>query len=500
MAIGSLAFSILASSAHADWRETSSDHFVIYADEDEKDLRRFAERLERFHAAMAYRLRMAEGELKPSPSNRVTIYVVSSRSKVRKLADSTSRSLAGFYLPRAGATVAVIPKLDRRSSAYELSSETILFHEYAHHFMASLTARVFPRWFMEGFAEFFAAAKFPPEGGVGLGQPAFHRAYELAYGRALPLRRMLEFDGGLGGAKSGTETFYGRSWLLFHYLMFATERSGQLQDYQALLAKGRPALEAATGAFGDLDQLEKDLEHYQRSTAFKYMLIPDSALGIGPVSVRALRPGEADMMPTRMQSRLGVTPEEALELLPEAHRIAGLHPDDSMVLAALAEAEFDAGNDDAAIAASDRAIAINPGEIDAHIQKGYALYRKVKNGDLPKESWKEVRSQFVRANRIENDHPIPLIRFYLCFLEQGEAPTKVSVQGLEWAMILAPFDAGLRWMVAQQMIFEDRLEDAARTLGPLAYSPHPGEHTDKALQLLKDVEARIQGEPKRESD
>lgn len=49
-------------------------------------------------------------EPKPSPSNRVTIFVVSNQTAVREVAGTANRYLAGFYLPRAGATVAVIPE------------------------------------------------------------------------------------------------------------------------------------------------------------------------------------------------------------------------------------------------------------------------------------------------------------------------------------------------------------------------------------------------------
>jgi hypothetical protein len=64
---------------------------------------------------------------------------------------------------------------------------------------------------------------------------------------------------------------------------------------------------------------------------------------------------------------------------------------------------------------------------------------------------------------------------------------------LEWAMQLAPFDPSLRWMVVQQMLRDERLEEAARTVAPLAYSPHPGEHTERARQLLREIEGRIEG-------
>jgi hypothetical protein len=45
--------------------------------------------------------------------------------------------------------------------------------------------------------------------------------------------------------------------------------------------------------------------------------------------------------------------------------------------------------------------------------------------------------------------------------------------------------------VAQQMVAEQRYQDAAQTLAPLAYNPHPGEETDKARKLLQEVEAKL---------
>jgi hypothetical protein len=204
-------------------------------------------------------------------------------------------------------------------------------------------------------------------------------------------------------------------------------------------------------------------------------------------------------MPTMMESKVGVNRDEAMKLVPEAREVAARYRHDPAVLSALAEAEFDAGYDDAAIAAADAALALDPKNINAHIQKGYALAHKTESGGLPtKESWSDVRAQFIKANGVENDHPVPLMQFYLSYLKQGEAPTRNAIDGLEWASQLAPFDASLRWLVTQQMVQEKRYSDAARTVGPLAYSPHPGERTDEARKLLQDVEARLaqsQGPP-----
>lgn len=76
---------------------------------------------------------------------------------------------------------------------------------------------------------------------------------------------------------------------------------------------------------------------------------------------------------------------------------------------------------------------IDPQQIEAHIQKGYALARKVESGALPPESWKDVRTQFLKANKVENDHPIPRMHFYLTYTKAGVQPTKNAIDGLEWA-------------------------------------------------------------------
>jgi len=82
----------------AKWLVAESDHFVIYADDSEKDIQRFATILESYHAAME-RLTGRRIE-KPSPSNRVTVYTVGSTRDVQALAETKSRLLAGFYIPR----------------------------------------------------------------------------------------------------------------------------------------------------------------------------------------------------------------------------------------------------------------------------------------------------------------------------------------------------------------------------------------------------------------
>ena len=70
LATATTLFLLVSGNALAAWYEASSDHFVIYADESEKDIRRYSDRLERYYSAMS--AIMTTRKPKPSPSNRVT--------------------------------------------------------------------------------------------------------------------------------------------------------------------------------------------------------------------------------------------------------------------------------------------------------------------------------------------------------------------------------------------------------------------------------------------
>ena len=45
-ALGCFSLFLIAATARADWLEASSDHFVIYGDQSERDVGEFAERLD----------------------------------------------------------------------------------------------------------------------------------------------------------------------------------------------------------------------------------------------------------------------------------------------------------------------------------------------------------------------------------------------------------------------------------------------------------------------
>lgn len=482
LALGGLA----SGDARAEWMRASSPHFVVYADDSERDIRLFSDRLERYHAAMAA-VTGTQGP-DPSPSNRVTVYVVDSARDVRELAGAKKNSfLQGFYVPRAGGSLAIVPKIQGAAATMPEWSMIILLHEYAHHFMISASSLAMPRWVSEGGAEFFASASFEKDGSVWLGRPANHRAGELLFARdvrALDLLDPASYEKHKG---KGYDAFYGKSWLLYHYLTFDTARKGQLNGYLTAIAKGKSSREAGQEIFGDVDKLESELDRYLRKPRMSALKLQPAMLKTGAVETRRLTPGEAAMMPLLIQSKRGVDDKLAAALLVEVRAVAARFPQDGAVQAALAEAEHDAGHDDEAIAAADTAIRIDPAQTNAYVQKGLALFRKAEAGTDP-AAFKTARAPFLTLNKMEPDHPLPLIYFYRSFLEQGRTPTDNAVHGLERAVELAPFDLGLRMNLAQQMLRDGRGRLARQMLMPVAYNPHGGSMAQVAQKMIDRIE------------
>ncbi|MGE3691830.1 MAG: DUF1570 domain-containing protein [Novosphingobium sp.] len=474
--------------AHAEWLQTSSAHFVIYSEDSLGNARKFSERLERYHSA----LELVTGTkfVAPSPSNRVTIYVVDNQQQVRRLAGAKSRYLAGFYIPRAGASMAIIPRVSSGSGTDLDFSMITLLHEYAHHFMYSSSNFQMPRWYAEGGAEFFSSARFDNKGGVGLGMPAQHRAAELFYASDVTATDLLDPEEyqRRRGKSSGYDAYYGKSWLMFHYLVFEQKRASQLQTYLRLISTGKSLREAGLEAFGDFAVLERELDAYLRRSRVTYFNLPPSMLQTGSIEVRKLTPGEAAILPVRMQSHRGVDKEQAAEVVASAREIAGRFPADAAVQTALAEAEFDFGNDDATVAAADAALKLDPKQANAYVQKGYALFRQAETSSSP-DAFTKARAPFVALNHIENDHPLPLLYFYLSFVKQGLKPTPLAVQGLERASELAPFDLGLRMTVAMQEIRDRRFDRARQNLAPIAYNPHGGSLAESAQKVIDRLDA-----------
>jgi len=476
-----------AGTAHAAWNEAISKHFHVYADESPTELRSFATKLERFDAAV----REARGtpDVAAGNSTQVSVYVLRDVAAIRDLYGAKDSGVAGFYIPRASGSVAFVPQRGYKGS-FDLSGDSIFFHEYTHHLMLQDADRPLPTWLVEGFAEFFASPIFAEDGSVTIGAPPKYRAealYDQAMG-GLPLAKMLTGDY-LYLTDLEFESLYGRGWLLTHLLSFDMRRRGQLTRYLDEIAKGTPPMQAAQTAFGDLKALDRELYNYFRGDKFTVTTIPANKLHIPPIEVRPLSPALADLMDAQIRFARGGERMSPGSLASRARSAIQRNPPDARATAILAQMEVAAKDYRAASDVADAALKLDPKSESALLSKGTALMEMARAN--PKAAnWSEIRGYFTRANRIDTEDSQPLILFYRSYEAEGVPPTANALDGLRYALALAPQDSKLRLEVIDDLLKVGRLGEAKEVLVPLAYSPHAGKAHAAVRRILDAINAK----------
>lgn len=494
--VAAAAASLLGGTAQAAWHKASSDHFVLYADTSPERLRAFASKMERYDKAVQIATKIPDYPV--GDGNRVTVFLVP-QAQVGALIGSRDAGVGGFYIGHSSGPVAYsMTKADeagssisaRRSKTNDgFTGEIVLFHEYGHHLMYQTQDRVYPAWLSEGFAEFLSTVEVEEDGSVILGNAIQNRSAVLFGALHLPLDQMLSGNYEL---ITGEEmaSIYARGWLLTHYLNFEPSRKGQLDTYLAAMSKGVDGLQAARSAFGDLKQLDRELDRYQAGK-LSALRIPASMVQIGPVEVTALSDGAAAALPFRMRSRRGVSVASAKTVAEGLRAVQRRFTGDPFVEMALAEAELDVKQYQAASDAADRALAADPANIQAMIYKGRSLAKLAEAAEGDKaQMFAEARRWLIKANKLDTEDPEPLIEYHATFKAEGIAPTAGAKAGLHYASKLAPQDPLLRMKSAIQYLRDGDLANARLTLSPLAFNPHkPKDEEDYTRKAVEAIDA-----------
>lgn len=469
--------------ARAEWLKASSRHFIIYSDTSPDKLRDFATRLERFDKAMRVARSMSDPEV--GDGNRLTVFVVRDVKAVQALKRGNDTNVYGFYQPRASGSVAIVP---RSTDSKSVDPDIVFFHEYAHHLMLADLKVPMPAWLVEAFAEFMSTANVNADGSVALGIAASHRARNLLSSTAYQMPVADLVGAKVPDSRQERASLYARGWLLAHYLTFAPERAGQLGRYIVEYGKGRPAIDAARSAFGDVGALQKDLDRYLFREKFAYLTLRADRLPIGPVEVTPIGPGGAAAMPLYQRLQTRVAKRDHAQEAAIARKLAAAHPEDPLVMMTLAEAEWVAGDFVAAEAAADRAIALMPKSAEALIWKGRAIFSRASK-NMPGASFADARAVFVRANVLDPENPEALLYFYRSFRAQRARLTDNAIAALHYAAELAPQDLGLSLESALQHVADGEGAKARPALVRIAQHPHGGQPSAMATALIARIDA-----------
>jgi hypothetical protein len=472
-----------------DWWVASTDHFNIYSTGGEDSAKELAIDMERLDAALRFMRGVAMDNAPMTDAQKLSVFQFGDTRDIGRLVDSTS--VAGFFISRAGGSVAFVPLREpRRRGSYgarkggeSIPPNEVLFHEYTHYFMYQHSPAAYPRWYSEGFAELFGTVDLIDDG-FRIGRAPESRS-SMLYWYSQPIEKMLDpidYED-MTGLDAYQDYSYG--WLLTSYLSIEPSRAGQLAQYLTAMNRGEEPIEAAKAAFGDLDQLEKELDSYRRGRA-RITEVKLANFEMPEATVRQLDAGAAAAMDIHMLSSVGVDEDEAASLVPKARSLVASYPQNMAVLRMAMEAEFDAENYDEATGLARRMLAIDADSADAHIYLARVAEERAE--DDPAQ-YATMRSEYIAANRINPDDPRALSGYYHSFVLAGEAPPEDAIIALERAYSLAKFDDRIRQSLAWQLLTENRDKEAIAVLGPIVYNPHGGDTVERLSERVEEIEA-----------
>ncbi|WP_336973986.1 hypothetical protein [Sphingobium aromaticiconvertens] len=477
MMVGAFA---LPGSAQAAWSQAKTRHFTIYSEAKPETLQLFATKLEKFDAL----LRLVTGMKDDGLTNPVQVFMLSDDGEVRSLARNPN--VAGFYSTSGRSGFAVLSR-EPKSWRYDLGPEEVLFHEYAHHFMLHYFPAAYPAWYVEGFAEFFSVVTFASDGRTTFGNVPLARVPTLRMMPILPLKQLLTSQANWRDPQQG-DRYYGTAWLLTHYFQYVPARRAEFSRYLGALASGEKNVELDSFLAGGLLAVERELRAYLKRGRIPATRYKDGTLPQVSVAIAPLDPARGALIDQELKLTVGVPEKNRPALIASVRAAVAKLPSNAYAAALLAEAEWLGENKDAALAAVDRAVAIDPTLARAHSLRADILLARAHQSDKP-EDWKAALSAIIKANRADAEDPVPLTQFYRYHRMKGGKMPQVGYDGLAKAFALLPQNPEYRFAEAQALAVQGNYATASILLDPLAYSPHSSSMRDEALRLKADYDA-----------
>ncbi|MEA2998822.1 MAG: hypothetical protein QOK17_655 [Sphingomonadales bacterium] len=497
LAAAAAALLLMPGAARAEWRAVETQHFIIYTQSDDKDALRLATRLETVDGLM----RLASNISDNVEPVKVRIYEVGTNGEVAAALGEYDSPVAGFYTSNILGPFAVTPH-STTFHAGDFSPELVLHHEYAHHFMLQYFPATYPQWYVEGYAELIGSSKIQPDGKIAYGYPAKHRGHDIA-AEWMPLDELFLTP----PEKLRDYDVYGQGWAMAHFFTFNKERAAQLRAYLHALSVGRSPAEAAK-VFGDLKALNREARTYVLNGVFDYKLVSVPIAQPVIEATRPVSPGEAAMIPAVIAFRddelsfyrKAGDREHEKHLrdanLEKAHDIARRVPGDPFVHAFVAVAEYSAGNYTAGEAAADRALALDGNNLRALVVKSLSLAHQagVLSGPARAAKEQEARQLAVRAQKADQNDPLPLFAFYESYHLAGDTPTRQAVDLLAGAVETMPDNTVMRQALVDELAAEKNWAEAIHYLAPIANDPHESPRRAAAKEQLAKLLAELRKE------
>lgn len=489
--LGAVPAAVASAADVGRWKRAESRRFIVYSDGSDWELRATVEKLEQFD----WTLRQVHGlDPKAAPSRKLDIYLVQSETDLRRSDPSISDNTGGFYSAGTGNIFAIMIRQNISSSSRHGTadswSETIIFHEYTHHFMFQYFPFPYPTWLVEGWAEYFGVTTIDgPNIEVGGFDAGIVRS--LQFDAWLPLETLL----GKSLAQISADDwlmFYAQAWLLTHYMQGNATRRRQLVAYTDDVARGSDPVSAMTRASGmSLAELTKALRAYVHG-AIPYIKLVQPPESIAPNSLQVTplpKSADALLLDSVRVCHGRVDAKAAPALLASLRKSADRFPGDRLAQLTLARAEVDFGDRAQGQAMLARWLAANPDDVEAlELAAKSRLDAAAKDPDHAHALALEAQPLLGRAYKLDTERYQTLwsyvrSRRYL----DATYPSNNTLEALLKALELAPQVGQLRYEAARALLLRGRYADATGILAPMLNDPH-GQDTAEVRKLQAQID------------
>lgn len=471
------------------WVEAESPHFHVLARGTRVMLEQRLQKLEQLHHAMLLSLGVGEGQVLNRPPFEMVLkddenVVASFFPKLR------DRASGVFILDEGGSLAISTAWLDQGRRDY---TGMVLYHEYAHRVMYQYARIPYPRWYVEGFAEYFGATYMDTQA-VELGA-ALLSAHVLDHERWVEAAQLLK-PGKTAAGKDfdplDSPTFYAQSWLLTHYMLADSARTQRFNDYFRRVAAGEDALAAFEPAVGiAVDKLNDELRGYRDK--MYAARIPNSAFPKVELRVRPLPQAEAEAEFDRLvvfASPKAEVGKAALERLRAAVAKAGGDQAPERIRLALAYAEIRGGDLARAFEILSFWAQRDDAPFMANLQLGLAWQAEAEHlqGAERSQALDQARAFLVAAYKQRRNDAPTLYQLARVLLEvKGMSPSVINAA--DGAASYEPQVGAYALLAASVNVQAGHRDKALRPLQMLASNPHGGEGAERARAALQALQS-----------
>jgi tetratricopeptide (TPR) repeat protein len=460
------------------WLRAESDHFIVYSDTNERELRTAVQALEDYDATLRLIAQVAE----PASPNKLEVYLVRRHATLRQVWPGMSRNIRGFYT----ATPEQVAMFVAYSDAGYMDRQGTLFHEYAHHFMLHYFPHAYPAWYVEGFAEYLSTMEIEGRR-VIVGGTSTARSYSLHALGMLPIDALLASERVPDRSAYFMESFYSTAWFATLYIRNRPNYQQAMNRYVEALGEGADPLEAFEPAFGiPRQQFHDELREFLRGRIDRFAV--RLADGAAPMTITRLDRSADELLLRVARLRMMAAQDEVDGRLGDAvDRSVAEFGDTRLGLIAQARVAMMRSDTAGARQYLERALSVDTNDVEARYLLANCIVleiAKTENAEPDESQMRELRRLLAQNFRIDANHAPTLFLYAATFAGGPQPLNNEQLDVMARSLELAPQTLHIRLVLAYELMRAGEFNTAVAVLRPVAYAPHAPEVGAQARMMM----------------